>query len=400
MKNMRAQGVLWRGLYPRRRVILLGAPMWGSMLLLSLLLTGLVLLRPAPAAHATAAIPRLEFFLNSGGVISHQWSDDHGSTWSAWTNLPTFPNRVNGENLFGTPAVVSDGDGILTVVELTTWGSLVTSTYITGANAWSGWTPLPGLIAGTAFTFGHVSISGNTYSIEDRLPTLTSWGPGRMELFIFGTNVTTGDGVLLHSWADNYSWSGRWETLGTGMRSDDYTRPAAVSWGPGRDDVFVRGVNSDLQHAYFANGSWSGWESLGGYITSDPTAASRQANIVDVFVRGTDAALWSRAYVNGWYNWYSLGGSVQDGQHGNSGPTAISVVPGTLDVYAASYDTSGTVYRQSYDATSWLGWVSTGSAWPAHLAVATWTPVAPPPPPTPTATPRPPICPRPCLSEP
>jgi hypothetical protein len=92
------------------------------------------------------------------------------------------------------------------------------------------------------------------------------------------------------------------------MRSDDYTRPAAVSWGPGRDDVFVRGVNSDLQHAYFANGSWSGWESLGGYITSDPTAASRQANIVDVFARGTDAALWSRAYVNGWYNWYSLGG--------------------------------------------------------------------------------------------
>jgi hypothetical protein len=97
--------------------------------------------------------------------------------------------------------VVSDGDGILTVVELTTFGSLVTSTYITGANAWSGWALVPGTIAGTGYAFGHVSISGTTYSIEDRLPTLTSWGPGRMELFIFGTNVTTGDGALLHSWA-------------------------------------------------------------------------------------------------------------------------------------------------------------------------------------------------------
>lgn len=398
MKNMRAQGMQWRGRHPRRRVVMLGAPV---MLLLSLLLTGLVLLRPTPAAHATAATPRLEFFQNSGSVISHQWSDDHGSTWSAWTNLPTFPNSVNGENLFGTPAVVSDGDGILTVVELTSLGSLVTSTYTTGANAWSGWGLVPGAIAGTPFTFGHVSISGNTYSIEDRLPTLTSWGPGRMELFIFGNNVTTGTGALLHSWADNYSWSGRWETLGTGLRSDDYTRPAAVSWGPGRDDVFVRGVNSDLQHAYFANGSWSGWESLGGYITSDPTAASRQANIIDVFVRGTDAALWSRAYVNGWYNWYSLGGIIVDGlQSSRSGPTAISVVPGTLDIYAAS-SVDGNLYRKSYsDATSWLAWVNTGAALGGHLAVATWTPSTPPPPPTPTATPRPPICPRPCLSEP
>jgi hypothetical protein len=349
--------------------------------------------------HATAATPRLEFVVDASGTIMRQWSDDHGSAWSAWAALPTFPNSVNGENLFGTPAVVSDGAGRLTVVSLTTWGALVSDTSTGGA--WSGWTLMPGVIAGTGYVFGHVSISGNTYSIEDRLPTLTSWGPGRMELFIFGTNVTTGDGVLLRTWADNYSWSGRWETLGTGMRSDDYTHPAAVSWGPGRDDVFVRGVNNDLQHAYFANGSWSGWESLGGYITSDPTAASRQANIIDVFASGTDAALWSRAYVNGWYNWYSLGGNVQDGQHGRSGPTAISVIPGTLDIYAASW-VDGLVYRQSYSgATGWLGWVALAAGnlgFP--IAAATWTPFAPPPPPTPTATPRPPICPRPCLSEP
>lgn len=377
---------------PSRRVITLSVTL---MLLVGLLMTGFFLLRPAPAAHADAGSRRLEFFVNSGNFIFHQWSDDHGSTWSAWNNLPEFPNRVNGDNLFGTPAVVSDGVGRLTVVSLTTWAELVSSTYTTSTNVWSAWTTVPGSVGwpGYGSVGGHVSTSNGVYLIDDRLPTLTSWGPGRMELFIFGNNITTGDGALLHSWADNYSWSGRWETLGTGMRSDDYTHPAAVSWGAGRDDVFVRGVNGDLQHLFFDHGAWSGWESLGGYITSDPTAASRQPNIIDVFVRGSDAALWSRAYVNGWYNWYSLGGNIQDGQHSRSGPTAISAIPGTLDIYASG-SVDGVVYRQSYsDATSWQGWVNTGMNQSAPLAVATWTPFAPP---LPTDTPLPPCTRLPC----
>ena len=159
MKNMRAQGMQWRGRRPRRRVVVLGAPV---VLLLSLLLTGLVLLRPTPAAHADCRDPAAGGISElRGSVISHQWSDDHGSTWSSvdrYTDV--LPNSVNGENLFGTPAVVSDGDGTPDGGEMSAsiGPSLVTNTYTTGANAWSGWGLVPGSIAGEfPFTFGHVS---------------------------------------------------------------------------------------------------------------------------------------------------------------------------------------------------------------------------------------------------
>ena len=40
--------------------------------------------------------------------------------------------------------------------------------------------------------------------------------------------------------------------------------------------------------------AWSGYESLGGIITSNPTAVSWGANRIDVFARGTDSAMWHR----------------------------------------------------------------------------------------------------------
>ena len=45
--------------------------------------------------------------------------------------------------------------------------------------------------------------------------------------------------------------------------------PAVCSWAPGRLDVFVRGTDNVLWHKWF-QGGWSGWESLGGILTSGP----------------------------------------------------------------------------------------------------------------------------------
>ena len=39
---------------------------------------------------------------------------------------------------------------------------------------------------------------------------------------------------------------------------------------------------------------WSEWESLGGELTSDPVAVSLGNGRIDVFVRGTDKALWHK----------------------------------------------------------------------------------------------------------
>jgi hypothetical protein len=66
-----------------------------------------------------------------------------------------------------------------------------------------------------------------------------------------------------------------------------------ASWSAGRLDVFVRGTDNAMWHKWFQNG-WSGWESLGGVLTSGPAAASWAANRIDTFVRGTDNSLWHK----------------------------------------------------------------------------------------------------------
>ena len=74
-----------------------------------------------------------------------------------------------------------------------------------------------------------------------------------------------------------------WESLGGYLTSD----PSAVSWGNGRIDIFGRGADNALWHKYFENG-WSDWESLGGYLTSGPDACSWAPGRLDLFVRGGD----------------------------------------------------------------------------------------------------------------
>ena len=94
-------------------------------------------------------------------------------------------------------------------------------------------------------------------------PAVSSWGNNRLDVFVRGT-----DDALWHKWWDGSSWSG-WESLGGVLTS----APAAVSWGNNRIDVFVRGTDNALHHKWWAGG-WSGWESLGGVLTSAPTVSS------------------------------------------------------------------------------------------------------------------------------
>ena len=89
------------------------------------------------------------------------------------------------------------------------------------------------------------------------------------------------------------------------------TGPAACSWGAGRLDVFVQGTTGALYHKSYT-GSWSGWQTLGGALTSSPAAAAASGSSrIDVFVRGSDGALWQKTYNGGWSGWTSIGGMSQ-----------------------------------------------------------------------------------------
>ncbi|MBO0869976.1 MAG: hypothetical protein J2P15_15560, partial [Micromonosporaceae bacterium] len=59
------------------------------------------------------------------------------------------------------------------------------------------------------------------------------------------------------------------------------------SWAANRLDVFVRGADNAIWHAWW-DGSWKAWQSLGGAIVSNPAAVSWGANRIDLFGVGTN----------------------------------------------------------------------------------------------------------------
>ena len=79
---------------------------------------------------------------------------------------------------------------------------------------------------------------------------------------------------------------GQWESLGGVLD----VAAGRVSWGAGRVDVFVRGTDDALWHRWF-DGKWRGWESLGGPLNFGPAVASWGPRRLDVFARGRDTAL-------------------------------------------------------------------------------------------------------------
>ena len=79
-------------------------------------------------------------------------------------------------------------------------------------------------------------------------------------------------------------------------------------------DVFVRGTDGALWERTTTNGggSWCTWTSLGGQIASGtgPAASSSGAGRLDVFVEGTNGALYQKTWTGSWSGWQSLGGSL------------------------------------------------------------------------------------------
>ena len=155
------------------------------------------------------------------------------------------------------------------------------------------------------------------------------------------------------------TWLG-WESLGGVLTSG----PGASSWSSGRLDVFVRGTDSALWHKWFQNG-WSGWEKLGGVLTSGPGAVSWGSGRIDVFVVGTDSALWHKWYQGGWSGWESLGGVL------TSSPAASSWASGRLDVFAAGTDSR--MWHKWYQ-NGWSGWESLGGLLTSAPAAVSWGP--------------------------
>jgi repeat uncharacterized protein DUF346/ASPM-SPD-2-Hydin domain-containing protein/uncharacterized protein DUF1573 len=233
-----------------------------------------------------------------------------------------------------TPTTVGVRQGVLTVTDNDPSGSQ--SVNLTGRGV-SDWVPLGGILT-----------SG---------PDVSSWAPGRLDVFARGSNNS-----LIHTWFTGGTWR-TWESLGGQLASD----PTAVSWSANRLDVFARGTNGSLIHKWYDGAIWHDWESLGGSLTSGPDALSWAVGRLDIFARGRGSVLIHKWYdAAGWHNWESLGGTL------TSDPSAASWAPRRLDIFARGADLS--LVHKYYDGSAWHDWESLGGRWTSSPDAATWGP--------------------------
>jgi hypothetical protein len=172
---------------------------------------------------------------------------------------------------------------------------------------------------------------------------VVSWGPNRIDAFMRGEDAALWH-IACSGFCNGPTWSG-WQSLGGALTS----LPVAVSWGPNRIDAFAIGTDNGLRHIAWNGSTWSGWESLGGDPTSPPAVVSWGPNRLDIFIRGSDYGLWHKAWNgNAWSSWESLGGFL------TSAPAAVSWGPNRIDIFVRGGDYS--LYHKEWNGNAWSPW--------------------------------------------
>jgi endonuclease/exonuclease/phosphatase family metal-dependent hydrolase len=144
-----------------------------------------------------------------------------------------------------------------------------------------------------------------------------------------------------------------YEQLGDSLISSS---PAACSWAPGRLDVFARGTDLALWHKAWDGHQWSGWMQLDtNPLFSAPAAISWGPNRIDVFVHGMDLALWHK-----WWDGHHWSGYEQLGTELiSSSPAACSWASGRLDVFARGTDNA--LWHKWWNGNQWSRYEQLGT---------------------------------------
>jgi len=215
---------------------------------------------------------------------------------------------------------------------------------------------LDAFVQGTDHTLWHKSFQGSAWSAWASLggnlassPAATSPANGVMDVLAGGTN-----GALYSKQLSGGTW-GSWKTIGG--QSASGTGPAVCAQNANSLDAFVQGTDHALWYTHWDGTKWSSWKSLGGNLASSPAATSPANGVIDVFVRGTNGALWSRSTTNGgasWSNWSSLGGQLASG----TGPAVYAQNANSLDAFVQGTDHA--LWHKSLQGSAWSAWASLG----------------------------------------
>jgi hypothetical protein len=221
--------------------------------------------------------------------------------------------KLNFGTVSSDPAVASQGPQMLDIFWKGPNGTLLQKSYSNGwvANTQDRGVPAPGV--------GFI-----------RGPSATSWGMGRLDVFVRGT-----DEKLWQWWRDG-SAGYYWYPLDNGPIK---SAPAVTDAGYGILYVFARQADNAIRYRKWTNAQgwipgWLNLPSLPGGVTGTPVAVNDGTN-VHVFVRGSpDANLW-QAYTtdggNTWNGWYNLGSNIE------TNPAVAVWGPGRFDLFARPY---------------------------------------------------------------
>jgi hypothetical protein len=169
------------------------------------------------------------------------------------------------------------------------------------------------------------------------------------------------------------------DDLGGVCRND----PAVASWGHDRLDVFVIGTDGALYHKWWDGAQWgpsaTGFEFMGGSIAGNPAAVSWDHDRLDVFVVGTDGGLYHKAW-NG-SEWlpslttYDNLGIPSPGGRIRGNPAVVSWDHDRLDVFVVG-SADGALYHKWWDGAQWgpsaTGFEFMGGIIVGNPAVASW----------------------------
>jgi phosphodiester glycosidase len=178
-----------------------------------------------------------------------------------------------------------------------------------------------------------------------------SWmNANRLDLVVRG-NLNT---VQLKTWTSSGDWGELVDLSGNGST---YDTPGIVSRADGMQDVFIRGTDGALWQTHLQNNTWSSWTNLGGAMLSGPAACSQNSNNITVCVRGINDDVNIKTWTSGsgWSGWTAISGVTST----YDTPAICSRANGVLDVFIRGAADNCLWHRASTNSV-WGTWENFG----------------------------------------
>jgi hypothetical protein len=294
----------------------------------------------------------------SGGALYHQSQTARDNGWSSWRSYPT-----GGPNLFGSPAVAADADGRLELFALGDDGALWHMWQTAPNDAWSQWVSHgapPGVALNSA-------------------PAVAAGADGCLNVF-----AVSQEAMLWHirQTAPNNGWSD-WVSHGTpsGVLFGSDSTPAVAAGADGRLELFVVGNDETLWHMWQTapNGGWSGWRSHHAppgmkLQRLRPAVGSSADGRLELFAVSEDAALWhlrQTAPNDGRSQWFSHGAPPVAGLAGS--PAVAPGAGGYMQLFVVGTDGALWQLSQTTPDSEWSQWFSHGAPYGFSLLAAITT---------------------------